>query len=86
MLLVKAGNLTSTLQSRCSHNDVIISNHFALGFQFRPDTRMLVGGLLRVGDNGQNRQNSLNVLLTFRPMRALGQTFFRELRTAFKMV
>src|SRR6266567_1116476 len=63
MPFVKRGYLASALQGRCTNNRAIEANHFPGDLQFGPDTRMLVRGLLCVGDDRQGRQDGARVTL-----------------------
>src|SRR5215470_12296909 len=68
MLLAKGGDLSSALQSGCCDDDIVIADHFAGHFQFRPDTRVFICGLLGVRNDWQGIQNCLEVLLPFGPV------------------
>jgi len=51
MASVECGHLTTPLQSRCPHNQVIEANHFARNLQFGPDAGVFIRRLLGIGDN-----------------------------------
>ena len=53
MPLVKRGHFAAAFQSRGRHDEVGVANHPARRFQFRPNARVFVGGLFRVGNDRQ---------------------------------
>ena len=58
MALIERGHLASALQGRSPNDQIVEANHFSGCFQFGPYARMLVRGLLSVGqDKGRIADN-----------------------------
>jgi hypothetical protein len=62
---VECGHLASPFEGDRRHDQVVRTDHFADRLQVRPDARVFIGRLLRVGNNRQRRHHGLEVFSTF---------------------
>jgi hypothetical protein len=70
MAFVEGGHFAAALQSGSSDDQVVRANHVSGCFQFGPDTRMLVSGLLSIGEDRYRSQNRVKVPTPYVLMRS----------------
>src|SRR6266481_6744174 len=67
--LIESGHIASALARRRAHDQIVKPNPLPGSFQVRPNSRMFISGLLRIGNNRKRLQNGFYVKFPGSPMR-----------------